>query len=428
MAEGPHVCEDFQLRNLTAKFAVLLVFAAWLVSNTAQASIASVSASPSPHSVPLGTPSAYTLTWTVVRDNTSNPGPTVTSSQGVFQNVDGTVTFGTVPTVLSQTKAVPTGGAAAPPPTTFVFRESLRVPVDVVYRAYKLGYRRIYYYRVFNDPPAGSSFGAAAVIDITGSSAAGFSITRLSLRFDDDTALRVVDQGSKLGAYAEVSYTGTGQLQAAWEIAEPPSTQGRPVYRTVQLVRRALAGSDRVRIPAPALPTDTPGFYLLRLRVTDPQLPVSVDELPFIRYVVARASARTRPPETLRVDVPAPGALLAKGTDFAWQAIDGARAYQLELYAKGPASVGDTLPNLGSDGGSDGGTDGPGGRGTPAHWRPSGPPTAGVLLPGDRTRARLSALSDTHLKSGYVYRWRVLAIGESGQALAVSPWREVRTP
>ncbi len=408
------------MRNLTAKFAFLVVLAAWLVSNAAHASVSSVSVSPSPHSVPLGTPSAYTLTWTVVRDNTSNPGTTVTSSQGVFQNVDGTVTFGTVPTVLSQTKPLPGGVVAAPPPTTFTIYESLRVPVDVVYRAYKLGYRRIYYYRVFSDPPAGSSSAAVAVIDITGSSAAGFSVTRLSLRFDDDSALRVVDQGSKLGAYAEVSFTGTGQLQAAWEIAEPPSTQGQPVYRTLQLVRRALAGGERVRIPAPALPTDTPGFYLLRLRVTEPQLPVSVEELPFIRYVVARASARTRPPRTLRVEVPAPGALLAKGTDFAWQGIDGARAYQLELYAKGPASVGDNLPNLGSDGAGEGGV--------PPDWRPSGPPTAGVLVPGDRTRAALSALSDTHLKPGYVYRWRVLAIGESGQTIAVSPWREVRTP
>ncbi|HKK07217.1 MAG TPA: hypothetical protein VKA50_15360 [Gammaproteobacteria bacterium] len=403
-------------RAIRALVGVWLFGLGMLMSVGAQADVTSVSASPSQRNVALGTSTAFTLTWTVVRDN-GNAGPTVTSTQGSFQSAAGDVVYGTVPTTLTQSQPIPPPTTASIP-TTFTFRESLRVPTDVIYRAYKSGATRIYYVRTFTDSV--TALPGQVVLDITGSSAAGFSLTRLSLRFDDDTALRVVGQGTKLGAYAEVSYTGTGQLQAAWEIAEPPSTQGQPVYRTLQLVRRVLAGGDRVRIPAPALPTDAPGFYLLRLRVTEPKLPVSDDELPFIRYVVARESARARPPQTLSVNTPASGALLSKGTDFTWQAVDGARAYQLELYAKGPFSVADTLPSLGGDGGGEGGV--------PAGWRPSGPPTAGVLVPGDRTRAMLSALGDTHLKSGYVYRWRVLAIGESGETIAVSPWREVRTP
>ncbi len=400
------------MREAIGVSGLCLLVVGMLISISVPAAVQSVAPSPSQRNVALGTSTAFTLSWTVVRDN-SNFSDTVTSPQGRFTNVDGTVTYGVVPTVLSQTKP-----GVFLTTTTFVFSEQVRVPAEVVYRAYKAGASRLYYFRTFDD-----GFGPVTqgvTLNITGSSAAGFSLTRLSLRFDDDTALRVVDQGTKLGAYAEVSYSGTGQLQAAWEIAEPPSTQGAPVYRTLQLVRRVLAGGDRVRIPAPALPTDAPGFYLLRLRVTEPKLPVSDDELPFIRYVVARESARARPPQTLSVNTPASGALLSKGTDFTWQAVDGARAYQLELYAKGPFSVADTLPSLGGDGGGEGGV--------PAGWQPSGPPTAGVLVPGDRTRAMLSALGDTHLKSGYVYRWRVLAIGESGETIAVSPWREVRTP
>lgn len=400
-------------------WAIGILLAAGLSVRVADASLSSVTPTPSQRNVALATANAFSVTWTVVRNNAPNtppPGATVTSSQGVFTDATGNV-LGTVPTVLSQTQGVPPPGAGPPPPTTFFFHESVQVPQQVVYRAFKAGITFFYYTRVFTDSGGLTSTLGRMVLNITGSAAAGFNLTRLSLRFDDNTALRVAGQGEKLHAYADVSFTGTGQLQAVWEIATPPSTQGEPVYQTLGLVRQVLAGGGPVRIYAPTLPTDTTGTYLLRLRVTNPPLPISVDQLPYIRYVVSRATLHPTPPQSLSVKAPAPGARLAKDTRFQWQAVAGAKAYQVELYSKGVYSIADTLPSLGTAGADEG-----------QRWRPSGPPVAGVLVPGNRTSARLSALGDTHLKAGYAYRWRVLAIGADGGLVAVSPWREVHTP
>lgn len=393
-------------------FGLWILVAGMLLPGLAQAGISSVTPSPSQRNVALASSTSFTATWNVVRNNlpsTFPPGATVTSVQGKFTNIDNTVTYGVVPATLSQTRPL------VGPSTTFVFTERVRVPAEVAYRAYKSGAMAVYYNRAFSDDGfTSSSFIGVVKLNITGSSAAGFSLSRLSLRFDDDTALRVVDKGAKLRAYADVTYTGTGLLQGAWEIAEPPTTLGKPIYQTLQLVRRMLVGSGQERIYAPPLPTGTRGFYLLRLRVTKPQLPVPVAELPFIRYVVSHQAVHWHPAQVLTVTAPAPGAVLGKDTGFAWQEVAGARAYQVELYAKGPFSVIDTLPDLGSVADT-------------KQWRPSGAPVAGVLVPGDRTSAGLSALGDAHLKSGYVYRWRVLAIGKDGGLLAVSPWREVHT-
>jgi hypothetical protein len=107
--------------------------------------------------------------------------------------------------------------------------------------------------------------------------------------------------------------------------------------------------------------------------------------------------------------------LLAPDTAFAWEAIRGARAYQLELYAK-PRGAGDGLPDLG------GPTD------TAPPTLPPTPPVTGMLVPGAQTRAVLSGAARAHLLSSHSYLWRVLAIGGDGSIVGESPVRELRMP
>ena len=121
------------------------------------------------------------------------------------------------------------------------------------------------------------------------------------------------------------------------------------------------------------------------------------------------------PALTLSLVTPPHQALLAQDTAFVWDTIRGARAYQLELYAK-PRSAADGLPDLG----------GPSDAAPPT--LPPTPPVTGMLVPGAQTRAVLSGAARSHLVSGQSYFWRVLAIGGDGTIVGESPVRELRMP
>jgi hypothetical protein len=104
---------------------------------------------------------------------------------------------------------------------------------------------------------------------------------------------------------------------------------------------------------------------------------------------------------------------------FAWSAIPGARAYQLEVY-RGREEPGLRLPDL----------RGQIGEPTPSEVAEalSRPPVTGVLVRGATNRAVLSPMARRHLLPGRAYFWRVLALGADGRIVGASPLRELRTP
>lgn len=255
----------------------------WLAlwGGSVRADVSSVTTAPASVNIAIAQPTTVALTWNMVRNNTGTVGATVSSTHGVFRagSTTGPV-LGLVNAPLSATRPI------SGPSTTFSIGETVSIPASIAYHALKLGVPTVVYVRSFVDCTACTAGSGALVLPLSGASGAAFSVSRLSLRFDDDTAVRVVAQGAKLRAYADITFTGGGIFKGVWDIATPPSTQGKLEYRTVQRVHRALAGGDHVRLFTPALPTDEPGIYLLRLRVTQPPLPVKTDDLPFIRYVV----------------------------------------------------------------------------------------------------------------------------------------------
>ncbi|HKK07218.1 MAG TPA: hypothetical protein VKA50_15365 [Gammaproteobacteria bacterium] len=266
---------------------VLVLGVAASMARPVRADVSSVTTTPAAVNVAATQATTVAMTWNMVRDNTGTVGPTVTSDHGVFRagSASGPV-LGVVNQTLSATK--PVSGTS----TVFTIPETVTVPVGVAYQAVKLGVPTIVYVRTFNDCTTCTPGSGAVVLPLTGGGGAVFSVSRLSLRFGDDTAVRVVAQGAKLRAYADLTFTGGGVLKGEWQVASPPSTLSKkPDYRTLAPVSRALAGGERVRIKAPALPTQDKGIYLVRLRIVRPALPVSVDELPFIRYVVSSEPA-----------------------------------------------------------------------------------------------------------------------------------------
>jgi hypothetical protein len=178
-------------------------------------------------------------------------------------------------------------------------------------------------------------------------------------------------------------------------------------------VRPYFAGGDKQTLSSPNLPAETSGLFLVRLRITDPAPDF---EQPVIRYFVSSGRPGERVPvQPVALVGPPDRALLASDTQFIWELIRGARAYQLQIYAK-QRLPGDSLPDLGGE------------PAVPAPALPQGPPVTGLLVPGAQSRASLGAATRGHLPPGQTFLWRVIAIGGDGSVVGESPVREIRTP
>ena len=105
----------------------------------------------------------------------------------------------------------------------------------------------------------------------------------LQLQFDTLNKLSTVEQHSQLQAKLTITYNGSGLLQGRWLLAEPGSTEGKSLYKTLSLVRENLTTQQRSYIDSPELPTIKTGKYNLKFCVTksikhqdankDPQCP-----------------------------------------------------------------------------------------------------------------------------------------------------------
>jgi hypothetical protein len=367
---------------------------------------------PSVQNIALTSSSTAQLLYTMSASPAITPtgAVTVTSSQGEFHASCATRTvLRTVNTQLSATRNA-VGGTA-----TFTFSETVRIPADLVRASQTAGDDQLAYIRAFTDTGtlSMSTVLFCTTFPLTSSSAAGFAITRVALTFDNGAPVRVVAAKETMHAQAEIRFNGTGLLQATWEVAGPASTAGEPFFRPLSSVRQYLAGGDRQTLSSPNLPAETSGLFLVRLRITDPAPDF---EQPVVRYFVSSGRPGERVPrQPVALVGPPDRALLASDTQFIWEPIRGARAYQLEIYAK-PRSLGDNLPELGRE------------PDAPPPALPQGPPLAGLLLPGAQSRGSLGGATRGHLPPGQSFLWRIIAIGGDGSVVGESAVRELRTP
>jgi hypothetical protein len=377
----------------------------------ARAAINSVEPIPANSLIAIGQAHSLVLNWQVVSLAVGFPGTlpyTITSTSGQFR-VGGTV-LATVNTVLSANGSMVSGV-----PSTVSLAESVIVPPSVTVQANRLGAQTISYVRVFTDgttPMQGSE-----LIVVGGSGSALFGITREALSFDDGAAVRVVQKGDRLSARAEIDFTGSGSMSGVWEIAGPSSTVGQPQYRELQPVTRGLIGQGPEIVKSPDLPTDTPGYYLLRLRITQP-LPGF--DPPMLAYYVGEASAGGRGGFTeMVVTSPGDGALFDPGTRFAWQPVAGAKVYKIELFAS-PESDKFGLPDIAEQAAA----------ADPARVRAAlaSPPSAGMIVAGAQTQVALTSATRARLQPRHSYYWRVQAIGADGGVIGAAQVRQLRVP
>lgn len=221
-----------------------------------------------------------------------------------------------------------------------------------------------------------------------------FEIQRMRLSFSNQTNLIVVEPGEELLANLDVNYSGSGVLEGAWQIAEPGSTEGLVMYRTLRLVKQTLSAAQQVSIQSPVLPTQRPGKYLLRFCLIDrkeTQAGGNDFNCPDTDRLVEAAYQVLAKPRFSMVEIevaPLRGNLDQK-TELSWTPVEGAVVYQLQVFQK----LGQQAPVF----------------------------ISGMLLPQTPNKTTFSKLVNEKLAEGKTYQWRINALNPHGQIIGQSP-------
>lgn len=338
----------------------------------------------------------------------------VVASQGYSAGVSSTQArvidpaSGSVLTTLGGRLAAEGGGP-------FLLREELELPAATVQGWYERGLRRLLLQREFIG--GSSRLRGQVTLNLVASGlraprenqSGELLVQRLSLSFSDNQRVKVVPADTDLLAKVLLAYSGNGLLEGRWQVAEPGSTEGKPVYRTLTLVRSYLRNAQQSSLNSPPLPTDKAGKYRVRFCVTNRELipadalvvdagcPLDGLTVETVYEVLGTGELRRGP---LIEAGPREGAVDA-ASQFHWQPVAGAVVYQLQLFAAdGPR--GDDGAVLGE---------------SPSF-------VAGMLLPASVNRSALSPLLRSKLQPGQYYLWRVTAHDQGGAMIGRSQeWR-----
>jgi hypothetical protein len=399
-------------RNLRLPTVLAAALAAMTVAlPQAEAFINDVTPSPSMARIASVGPAAVTVNWNVERVSIDLPNPGIVSSSKVQVFIDGAAAGS-----LSRSVSQSTKGEVSL--EVLRLREVVQIPQAMVYRAVKEG-ATLTLRRVFTDSADNSNEDGQFEVRPTGEGSVALSIQRLELAFDDKTRSRVLPKGSELRIVADIKTSGIGLLQAQWEVATAASTAGAPVFHPLSLVRQGVGAGGRAVLTSPPLPTGEEGTHLVRLRMIEPGLGFDTPTLQY--YVTPKRSSE---PAVARREIlltgPRPGAPLAAETRFSWNALPGADAYQLSLFAA-PAGAAEPLdPARDTQATAEQ---------MAAKTLPAGQSAAaGIFVPGGRTSANLEAFTLAQLPGGKRYLWMVTAIDANGAIIGTSAAREIYKP
>jgi hypothetical protein len=396
--------KEYGMQRLTGILALVCLL---LAQAPAWAALTGASVSPGSVNLPHNRAATLTLNWTVTAGRAA--GPTAQSPALLVTSPGSGVVLLNIPRPLQ--RAITPGTSTTITETVQLSRSQVqallqaRDPRGGAYPHFEL-------HRIFSDTD--NSVSAAVSLYPTGGGGQGMlDIGRLALYFDDMSTTRLVSKNEEMHALLEVQFAGSGQLHGVWEIADPASTLGEPIYRPLRTVRQTLVGNQALELKSPPLPTGREGMYLLRFTLTEPRTGF---EPVFIRYLVSARQDAEQPPRNVQLQSPGNGALIDGDTEFGWSAQGDASAYQLEIHAQPARNAADKLPDLGGT--------------LPVAPPPTvaGPPLTGMLVTGEQPSTRLSKPVWQHLQPGQRYWWRVRAIGPDGSVTAESALAEFRTP
>jgi len=390
------------MRILLRAFIAAMIAGCLLLPSTTRAAIGTVTASPPTYSLAMNQASAVTITWRIQR--------TGASTIGGVSSPSGSLTIAGTTITINRPLFRPTSGGES-----VIIVETLVVPRSLLVRAIKSGGALTgSYVRIFTD---GVTATGVANFNITTGGGADFGISRLTLKFlDDDSRATVRAVDTRLRAAARISFTGTGLLQASWQIATPTSTPGNEIFRPLRLERRQLTGNGEVELISPPLPTTIEGQYLVALLVEDPGLGFDTPQL--IYTIIPPGAPLAGPlPQSILVSAPAPEGALATGTSIAWSPSPAAAVYRIVLMEAGDGPLAAPQEDLQYGALPDG-----------KRVRPEGRIVTGFYMPATVTSAVLPALAASRLTSGQRYLLQIQALDGSGNPVAESRPQEVYWP
>ncbi len=374
---------------------LLIAALLWTFSYQSNAIIISANGSSNPNNISLTGTNIKQIQWQLVLEPSRFSQVSVRSQSGIFYDPSLKVPLGRVDTPIVKQKLAIKGQ-----PTRFNIIERLRIPQSIVKKARLLGLNQIIFQRSFTDAPDNTSLAANTLFQLSSGSIAGqLNIERIQLEFENQRRSLIIPRGSQLNARAIIKYKGTGLFEYRWEIASPPSTGGNPIFFPLIVRKQYLLAGDQVTIQSPNLPSDLSGTYLLRLVVTKPETVIDLKTLGY-RVKAQSLAADNRKTTTIALSRPQDNEILIKATEFAWLAIEGAKAYQLELYSRPPIASDIVLQR-------------------------DDKPVTGVLLPANQNKISLANNSFAHLEKNQTYYWRVIAISEAGEIIGQSEFRRI---
>ena len=151
--------------------------------------------------------------------------------------------------------------------------ETIVLPLSVIQRTLDNLASTISYQRTFNP----GSVTSTVVFNITSEAMAPFDLTRMALYFENKRPEIIVERNySKLKAFADIHFLGSGLLQGYWEVDQ----------RVIGYVNQQLAYGQTITLETPSnppLPTFDTGAHTVRFVVTNPAPQFTV---PTIYYYV----------------------------------------------------------------------------------------------------------------------------------------------
>ncbi len=368
---------------------VILIFL--LASFPLQARIISVTANTNNNQASLINSTQIQIDWRISVEARNSGLLTVRSMNGTFFAPNRETQLGMTSNLLTQNRTLNEGQGA-----TLNIRESLVIPQTVARRAQQLGFSQVLFLRTFTDTPDTTTATSVLLIDLAGASSAGqIQIDRVQMQFSNGKRVTSLSAESELQAEALLRYRGSGMIEYSWEIASPPSTQGQ-IFYTPMVSRKqfVLAGSE-IKLQSPILPSSRNGLYLVRLKLNNPNPNF---ELPILRYTVVPQTSEQ--PKSLLVGSPPQDAVLSTQTQFSWQAVSGAKVYQVEVFLEQPNDTAHSSKQLIR-------------------------PVTGTQVPATKEQLSFNAISLAHLRTGQTYYWRVIAVDQAGKVLAISKSRRL---
>ncbi len=295
----------------------------------------------------------------------------------------------------------------------YTLREVLTLDAETVRQWLDLGLNRVVFTRTFADAVGGVAEASVVLrlnrsrLQATRDAAPGeLNVTSLRLEFDSGNNTELAALDDKLRARLTVTHTGTGVLSGRWQIAEPESSIGVPLYRTLGLVNKNLTSSQRSVIQSPVLPTNRSGKYLLRFCVTTRSAEISTGDVQCPNTELAATAAYQVQSVALDsvsriLDIAPDRESVSESDEFSWRPLADARVYQLQIFQLSAAAAESPTSRVDSE-----------------TLEPEF--VTGMVLPAATTRSPLSELVLSRLEPGSRYLWRVTALDADGRLVGRS--------